>query len=246
MSPYDFDASVSRRTALVGLGKASLLGLAGFPACSSDPEPSGTLISPAGADDTSSAVDCVLTPHQAEGPFYLQSNMDRRDITEGKEGIALGINLTIVDATECAPLAGAAVHIWHTDASGVYSGYASVGDFDDDARGETFMRGMQVSDERGQVHFESVYPGWYPGRVPHIHIKVFFENQTSITSQLYFPDDVSRAVFVLAPYDLRAGVFDLSESSDPVLRGDSPDSLRMTLTGDQAGYTASHTIGIAS
>ena len=242
MSPYDFNASVSRRTALRGLGKASLLGMAGFPACSSDPESSGALISPAGADDTPAVVDCVLTPQQAEGPFYLKPTTIRQDITEGKEGIALGIDLTIVDATGCAPVAGAAVDIWHTDASGVYSGYVN----GEDARGETFMRGVQVSDEGGQVHFESVYPGWYPGRVPHVHIKSFFENQTSITSQLYFPDDVSRAVFALAPYDSRAGVFDLSESSDPVLRGASPDSLPMTLTGDQAGYTASHTIGIAS
>ena len=244
MSPYAFDTDISRRTALVGLGKASLLGLAGFPGCGSDDESSGTLISPAGADGTPSVIDCLLTPEQAEGPFYLEPTTIRQDITEGKEGIALGIDLTIFDATGCAPVAGAAVDIWHTDASGVYSGYAAQGGANQDARGETFMRGVQVSDERGHVHFESVYPGWYPGRVPHVHIKVFFENQTSITSQLYFPNDVSTEVYGFAPYNERAG-FNLTESSDPVLRGENPEPLRMTLTGDQEGFTASHTLGVS-
>ena len=235
MNPYDFAANVNRRNALVGLGKAGLIGLVGIPACGSDDAPSDALVSPAGADETLSAVDCVLTPHQAEGPFYLKDSLIRRDITEGREGITLGVDLTIVDAAACAPVAGASVDIWHTDAAGTYS----------DAGRETFMRGVQVSDERGQVHFESIYPGWYPGRVPHIHIKIFFENQTSITSQLYFPTEINKTVYALPPYDGRTGAI-LSESFDPVLGGDSPESLRFTMVGDPEGFTASHTIGIAT
>jgi|GEM_PF-6328138 len=99
MSPYNFETRMNRRRALIGLGGASLLGLADVPACSDDE----VLVS--------STADCVLTPRQSEGPFYVESSMIREDMTEDKEGIALGVDLTIVDATRCEPIEGAVVDI---------------------------------------------------------------------------------------------------------------------------------------
>ena len=106
------------------------------------------------------------------------------------------------------------------------------------------MRGVQVSDENGQVHFESIYPGWHPDRVPHIPFKVILEDRTAVTSQLYFPTEISSAVYELPPYNVRGE--SISEFADSVLGGRSPDSLRMTLSGDSERFVASHSIGIAT
>src|SRR2546429_7590331 len=70
----------------------------------------------------SGAVKCVLTPEQTEGPYYISNEKVRRNITEGRPGTALTLRLTVVDASTCRPINGAAVDIWHADAPGVYSG----------------------------------------------------------------------------------------------------------------------------
>ncbi len=70
----------------------------------------------------SGAVACVLAPEQTEGPYYLDDARVRRNITEGKAGVPLALRLTVVDASSCKPIKGAAVDVWHCDAGGVYSG----------------------------------------------------------------------------------------------------------------------------
>src|SRR3989442_793481 len=75
---------------------------------------------PAGV--ASGAVKCVLAPEMTEGPYYLPNEKVRRNITEGHSGTPLLLHLTVVDASTCRPIKGAAVDIWHADALGVYSG----------------------------------------------------------------------------------------------------------------------------
>ncbi|OCF32088.1 dioxygenase subfamily protein [Kwoniella heveanensis BCC8398] len=36
----------------------------------------------------------------------------------------------------------------------------------------TFLRGIQQADQDGKVTFNTIFPGWYPGRTIHIHLKV--------------------------------------------------------------------------
>ena len=50
----------------------------------------------------------------------------------------------------------------------------------------TFLRGLQRTDENGWVSFDTIVPCWYIGRIPHIHFKVFVNNNEWINSQLYF------------------------------------------------------------
>jgi protocatechuate 3,4-dioxygenase beta subunit len=69
---------------------------------------------------------CVFNPEQEEGPYYVDRELLRGDITEGKIGVPLRVRVTIVDAKTCAPLPNAALDIWHCDASGVYSGYTKI------------------------------------------------------------------------------------------------------------------------
>ncbi|WP_322024259.1 intradiol ring-cleavage dioxygenase [Burkholderia sp. BCC1977] len=66
---------------------------------------------------------CTLSPEQEIGPYYLDENLLRGDISEGKAGVPLLLELTILDARHCVPLANAIVDIWQCDALGVYSGF---------------------------------------------------------------------------------------------------------------------------
>ncbi|HEY5857529.1 MAG TPA: protocatechuate dioxygenase [Aldersonia sp.] len=70
----------------------------------------------------------------------------------------------------------------------------------------TYLRGAQATDASGIVRFTTIYPGWYRGRTVHIHIKVHIDRQTVLTSQLFFDDDLSDAIFAEAsPYTDHAG-----------------------------------------
>ena len=163
---------------------------------------------------------CDVTPGQTEGPFYFDTGLVRRDITEGKPGTPLVVALRVVEAGSCAPIAGALVDIWHTDAHGRYSGFPRQGSDGADTTGETFLRGTQVTDEDGLAQFETIYPGWYPGRTAHIHFKAYTEERNLVSSQLYFPDEVTDAVYSGEPYSER-GDRGTTNANDGVSRGDA-------------------------
>jgi protocatechuate 3,4-dioxygenase beta subunit len=79
----------------------------------------------------------------------------------------------------------------------VYSGVSQPGN---DTTGETFCRGIQLTDAIGQATFQTVYPGWYQGRITHVHFQVFFDSGLVATSQIAFPEDVTAAVYSVEPY----------------------------------------------
>ncbi|WP_435283454.1 intradiol ring-cleavage dioxygenase [Streptomyces koelreuteriae] len=68
-----------------------------------------------------------LTSETTEGPYYIDADKLRRDVTEDQEGIPLTLRLKVIDTETCKPLANAAVDIWHCNALGVYSGYEDMG-----------------------------------------------------------------------------------------------------------------------
>jgi protocatechuate 3,4-dioxygenase beta subunit len=77
---------------------------------------------------------------------------------------------------DCQPLAGAKVDFWQADADGVYDnvGYR--------------LRGYALTDANGFYSIETIVPGLYTGRPPHIHVKVFAPDGSELlTTQLYFP-----------------------------------------------------------
>ena len=152
---------------------------------------------------------CVFRPEQTEGPYFVDERLNRSDIrsdpTTGqvKSGTPLGltVRLSRVEKGQCHPLPGAQVDIWHCDARGVYSdvqdpGFSTIG--------QKFLRGYQISDPRGEARFLTIYPGWYPGRTVHIHLKVRTAPQTKqsfeLTTQMYFDDALSDRVFADPPY----------------------------------------------
>jgi protocatechuate 3,4-dioxygenase beta subunit len=71
----------------------------------------------------SSIPSCTMTPEQTEGPFYFETKLIRRDISEGRPGTTLHLKLKVVESGSCKPIQDAVVDIWSCDALGEYSGY---------------------------------------------------------------------------------------------------------------------------
>ena len=209
---------------------------------------------------------CVRTLEQNEGPYYYESSLLRRDITEGRKGVALRLGVRVVNASlspdSCAPLRGAVVDVWHADADGMYSNVG--GDLQlVDSRGQTFMRGHQVTDADGYAEFATVVPGWElapigpaPGaivRATHIHVKVFHEHQIA-TAQLFLPDTLLDELYAsVNPYvshrQMKApGVdrlFDrIRNTDDGVFKTDHSTPLPIQRQGK--GVIAQATFGIVS
>jgi protocatechuate 3,4-dioxygenase beta subunit len=182
------------------------------------------------------AVSCVLTPEQTEGPYYIAKEKLRRNITDGRPGTPLMLRLTVVNAKTCRPIKGAAVDIWHCDASGIYSGFGA------GRTSRTFMRGIQRTNANGIATFRTVYPGWYQGRTVHIHVKVHVRGNVVHTGQLYFPDRVTDAAYRNAPYTSRPNR-DVRNADDMVFRNGGKRSL-LSLRRNGVGYVGSIRMGI--
>jgi protocatechuate 3,4-dioxygenase beta subunit len=237
--PNIHEDAISRRGALVKIGglAATALGAGVWGARelfhADDAEAAAT--GPAAV--ASGLVTCVLSPEMTEGPYYVEGDKVRRDITEGKPGVPLTLRLTVVNVSTCRPIKGAAVDVWHCDAGGVYSG-TSV----QSTENLTFLRGIQRTNKNGLAVFRTIYPGWYTGRTVHIHLKVYLGGRTVHTGQLFFPESLTDLVYRRSPYSQRPNR-DRRNATDSIFRnGGSRSLLRMRKSG--AGYVGSITTGV--
>ena len=131
-----------------------------------------------------------------------------------------------------APLAGAAVYVWHCDQNGDYSLYSQ------GVTGENYLRGVQEADANGFVTFITAYPGCYAGRWPHVHYEVYpslatatTANAKIATSQLALPADTSQAVYATSGYSSSVtNLAKVSLASDGVFR-DGADRETPTASG---------------
>jgi len=196
---------------------------------------------------------CVVRPELTEGPYFVDVNLNRSDIrldptTEIiKAGMPFKLIFNVSDMTDgkCQPLEGAQVDIWHCDAQGVYSGVGSEGTAD-----ELWLRGYQLTDEKGIAEFITIYPGWYPGRTVHIHFKIQVNPETNqayeFTSQLFFEEDMSDLIYEHEAYSRSSYRNTLNE--DDNIFNQSGDVLTLELTettiDDEDGYTATFNIGL--
>ena len=225
----DEDTRISRRDSLLRLGGL----LAGAATAGAWKVADSASAGPAGV--ASGAVSCVLAPEQTEGPYFLDDQRVRRNITEGKPGVPLTLRLTVVDASTCRPLRGAAVDVWHCDAAGVYSGVQG--------NAGSFLRGIQRTDAKGLALFRTIYPGWYPGRTVHVHVMVSLGGNVVHTGQLYFADAVTDAVYRRRPYSRRPNR-DPRNAGDPIYRnGGRRSTLKLRRSG--SAYVGSITMGVA-
>lgn len=205
-----------------------------------------------GADaGTGGSGSCTVTDTETDGPYPLYnsrgSSIQRLDITDGKSGIPLNITINVRNVNNnCALLQNARVDIWHCDKDGYYSGYTNSGYLGtQNNSSQVFCRGLQYSDASGQVKFASIYPGWYSGRVTHIHAQVYVNNVLKLTTQIAFPEEINTAVYNTALYAAH-GQNATKNSTDNIIR-DSLDNELATVSANSAGgYDLLHTIYIAA
>ena len=122
-----------------------------------------------------------LTPPMTEGPFYTPNTPLKTSLLEvGMPGTRVLLSGFVIDR-DCSPISGAYLDFWQADAEGVYdnNGYR--------------LRGHQFSDENGRYALETILPGEYPGRTPHIHFKAQAPGGAMLTSQLFFPNTDANA-----------------------------------------------------
>ena len=238
----------NRRQALAGRGSVSLAAL--LAACDADDEraPSTTtqVTTSEGATTTvrpyraarlaglfDDAPACTVTPQQAEGPYYLDTDLIRSDIREDRQGVPLSLAIRVRGQRIREPLNSAVVDVWHCDADGIYSGFEAASRGESAAHGPTdearYLRGAQVTNSDGIVEFKTIYPGWYRGRTVHIHAKVHLDNRALLTTQLYLDEAVTAAVHRREPYSDHTGrdtfneddsIFDERTRLKPVREGD--------------------------
>jgi protocatechuate 3,4-dioxygenase beta subunit len=248
-APNDGDRDgLSRRRWLGLMGTAGAASLAGRGAAAESPD---------GAVPTIPLhrMDCIVTPAQTEGPYFVDERLHRSDLRSDpsnqsvKEGwpLRLRMQVTRVQGNACTPVEGALVDIWQCDALGVYS---DVRDFQGrfDTRGQKFLRGYQLTDRSGYADFLTIYPGWYEGRTVHIHFKVrLFEGEQrsfEFTSQLYFEEAVTDEVYKHAPYAAK-GPPDTRNSRDGIYRAGNSGSFLMLKTAREGnGHTGTMAIGL--
>lgn len=223
-----------------------------------------------GSTGGTTTTGCSVIPSETEGPYpgdgsnssggsianvLALSGVVRSDIRSsigGASGVATGVPLQVIielvnTNASCADLAGYAIYLWHCDALGRYSMYSS------GVTGENYLRGVQATGSDGLATFQTIYPGCYAGRVPHIHFEVYRSTSTATnwnnklrTSQLCFPTDANSAVYATSGYGNSAANNNaISLSSDGIF-SDGYATQMAAMTGSvSAGYVARLQVGIS-
>lgn len=185
-------------------------------------------------DDNFDPTTCAESPEETAGPFPIKTpaQLVRENIIGNRTGVPLMITLNIQNINDnCNPIEGALVDIWHCDAQGNYSEYD--GQLDGDFTSENFLRGRQKTDNSGNASFISIFPGWYPGRTPHIHVEVKNSAGSSLlVTQISWAEDISNTIYATQDYN---GNADTNNSNDGIV---SNANLADSLTGNTIdGYT---------
>ncbi|WP_034386822.1 intradiol ring-cleavage dioxygenase [Deinococcus sp. YIM 77859] len=239
-----------RALALLGLGGGALA-TTGLMGCNGTAAGSGT-----GTGGTGTALpSCVVRPALTEGPYFVDTKLQRSDIRSdtGTGTIQLGVPLSLtfqitrVGSGGCTPLGGVMVDLWQCNALGVYSGVSGNGQ--PSTVGQDFLRGYQLTDARGEATFTTIYPGWYPGRTPHLHFKLRVLSASGstqeFTSQLFFEDALSDTIYrTVSPYATKGANRSVRNANDNIYQNGG-SQLLLTLSGDAAsGYRSTIDIGM--
>jgi protocatechuate 3,4-dioxygenase beta subunit len=158
--------------------------------------PAAALARPALAQPTPACG--VATIAQTEGPFFKARSPLRASLIEpGMAGERLHLTGRVLSRS-CRPVAGAMLEFWQADAAGRYdnAGFR--------------LRGHQFADQEGRFELTTILPARYPGRTPHIHVKVAAPGRVPLTTQLYFPGEPGNARDGLwrRELEIREGRFD--------------------------------------
>jgi protocatechuate 3,4-dioxygenase beta subunit len=140
------------------------------------------------------AADLAATPAQTEGPFYpvafpADSDNDLVQV-RGQAAHAMGTILhlqgRVLDASG-RPLNGALVEIWQSDSHGLYDHPRQPGREGRDSAFQGY--GKMLANVESGYRFRTLKPVAYPGRTPHIHLKVATADGRRLTTQFYLAGD---------------------------------------------------------
>lgn len=173
---------------------------------------------------------CELTCAATIGPCHTTSP-EQVDVSDGWEGLPVRLAIRVLNEA-CEPVEDVIVEIWHTNHEGIYSG--DITDMCNDVeayKSLLFFRGYQRTDADGVVHFNTCYPGWYSGRVVHIHFRIMTgaydasDNASAeVVSQLFFTDELNAEIFN-AHQDYKSfGTPDTQLGNDNVVGGEDDPS----------------------
>jgi protocatechuate 3,4-dioxygenase beta subunit len=184
---------------------------------------------------------CVTSPAETAGPFPTKSpnSFVVMDIKGDRTGVAMTMKLTIQNVNDgCNALAGALVDVWHCDKDGNYSEYGS-------QTSAHYLRGRQTTDSSGVVTYKTIFPGWYPGRAPHIHVEIFNASGKSLLiTQIAFPTDVCDTVYGTATNFYVKGKQDTSNTRDNIFSDSLSNELGILTGSVSSGYKLEHTIKV--
>jgi protocatechuate 3,4-dioxygenase beta subunit len=189
---------------------------------------------------------CDVSPAETAGPFPIKSPAElvRENIILDRAGVPLVINLTVQSKSDgCLPFSNVFVDLWHCDADGEYSEYGGTGMQQTDYTDKHFLRGRQTTNTSGEVTFVSIFPGWYPGRAPHIHLEVLDANENSLrVTQIAFPKTVCDEVYDSSIYN---GEADTTNERDNVFSDSYTDNMLDSIEGNTTdGYTLTKVINV--
>lgn len=197
------------------------------------------------SDPTTTPSSCSVTNSETAGPFPTKSpaSLVTNNIVSDRKGTPLTIKVYIRNVNaSCAIIKDAIVDIWHCDAAGLYSEYGGTGMQSVDMTAVHFLRGRQTTDANGMAAWTSIYPGWYSGRAPHIHVHVYNVSGTSLlVTQIAFPEDVSKVVYAQGVYASH-GQADTTNVRDNVFSDGVTNEISVVTGSASAGYVLTHTI----
>lgn len=149
---------------------------------------------------SSVAAAATVTPCAAEGPFYPTPPMRHTDIDNDLvkiEGLVTRAGGEVIDLSgqlrdrDGNPLQGLRIEIWQCDVNGKYMHPGDDRNITHDTGFQGF--GHDITDAEGRYRFRTIKPAQYPGRTPHIHVKVFDARGEVLTTQFYIKDDPGNA-----------------------------------------------------
>lgn len=189
---------------------------------------------------------CAVSPTETIGPFPILTPLEyiRASIIGDRTGVPLLMTLTIQDQSNgCTPLAGVYVDVWQCDKDGNYSQYGGNQLQATNYTNQNFLRGRQTTNANGQASFISIFPGWYPGRAPHIHVEVRTTAGVSLlVTQIAFPTTIYNAVYATSGYN---GAPDRSNTQDSIFSNSLNQNMADSVTGNTVdGYTLFKTITV--
>ena len=136
-----------------------------------------------------SSQDCNVSNNDILGPYWAENHPYRAILANIDEpGTRIYIAGT-VKANNCeTPIHNAIVDVWHANDDGCYTIFQECdsGNTDEDPYN---LRGQMLTDENGEYAFESIWPGYYPGRPRHFHYKITTPENLELVTQCYFLND---------------------------------------------------------